>query len=93
MVGPGRMASLPRGQKRRTATDVLAFALDAPMLGEIVLCPKVIAKRARLWGRTPQAHARFLFVHGLLHLLGYEHKKKKEAEVMERLELRILNAE
>lgn len=90
MVGPSRMATLARHRGKHVATDILAFDLDAPMLGEIFLCPPVIAKRARQWGRTPAAHARALFVHGLLHLLGYDHERKDDAEEMETLEQQIL---
>lgn len=84
------MATLARHRGKHVATDILAFDLDAPMLGEIFLCPRVINTRARQWGRTPAAHTRALFVHGLLHLLGYDHKKKKDAHVMEKLEQEAL---
>ena len=90
MVGPVKMAWLARARGKRSATDVLAFALDYPMLGEIFLCPRVINVRARQCGRTPAAHTRALFVHGLLHLLGYDHTRGKDAAEMERVEQRIL---
>ncbi len=90
MVGPTRMTTLARRRGKHSATDVLAFSLDAPMLGEIFLCPGIITARARDWGRTPQQHAQALFVHGLLHLLGYDHERQKDAREMEQLERKIV---
>ena len=48
------------------------------LLGDIVLCPAVTARQAAEHGRTPDAEAEYLLVHGLLHLLGYDHATAEE---------------
>jgi probable rRNA maturation factor len=93
LVGPQRMETLAHRLKKRGPTDVLSFTHDPPLLGEIFLCPKVMKQRAPLFRRTPQEHARALFVHGLLHLLGYDHQRKRDAERMEEMEKKILGGE
>ena len=66
-------------------TDVLSFPMDElrppkdgeepplGMLGDIVLCPEVTAAQASDSNRTPEEEADYLLIHGLLHLLGYDH--------------------
>jgi len=58
--------------------------------GDIVLCHPVIAREARAQGKSIAAHYAHLVVHGILHLRGYDHEKKRDAERMERREIRIL---
>ena len=67
------------------ATNVLSFHT-----GDIVLCHPVVAKEARAQGKTLAAHYAHLVVHGVLHLRGYDHMKKADAERMERAEIRVL---
>jgi probable rRNA maturation factor len=77
------------------ATNVLSFPTDnpsgqPPLIGDIVLAHETIAREARA-GRKPFAHhVAHLAVHGYLHLLGYDHERDKDAEVMELLERNIL---
>jgi len=65
-------------RKKNKPTDVLSFNLnDGNYLGEIVICPEIVKEK----GETTIE----VFVHGILHLLGYDHEKtKKEAEIMEK---------
>ncbi|MDR1448991.1 MAG: rRNA maturation RNase YbeY [Propionibacteriaceae bacterium] len=75
-------------------TDVLSFPMDelrlpAPgeepplgLLGDIVLCPAVTARQAAEFGRTPAAEAEYLLIHGLLHLLGFDHAEAAEKKTM-----------
>jgi probable rRNA maturation factor len=69
------------------ATDVLAFPIDAPdqvvsgvpgLLGDVVVCPQVAARQARDHGRTAEGELDLLLVHGILHLLGYDHAEPAE---------------
>ena len=70
-------------------TNVLSFPYDRHR-GDVVLCHPVVAREARAQGKTLAAHYAHLVLHGLLHLRGYEHEKKREAERMARLEVRLL---
>ena len=73
------------------ATNVLTFAYE-PGLGDIVLCPSVIAREAREQGKPLESHYAHLTVHAMLHLRGYDHARAAEAARMERAEIRILRA-
>ena len=80
-------------------TNVLSFPAAPGMpvpegeprpLGDIVLAHGVIAKEAAEQGKTLHAHTTHLIVHGVLHLLGFDHDDEAEAGEMEALEARIL---
>ena len=83
------------------ATNVLSFALNegealhhavsGSLTGDIVFCPQVVAQEAAAQGKTLMQHYAHLTVHGVLHLMGYDHIDEAEAEAMEALEIRILN--
>ena len=78
------------------ATNVLSFpaelppGLKLPLLGDLVLCAPVVAREAAEQGKPLAAHYAHLTVHGVLHLLGYDHMAEAEAERMEAEERRIL---
>ena len=76
-------------RKKNKATNVLSFAYGAGR-GDVVLCHPVIAREARAQGKTLAAHYAHLVVHGLLHLRGYDHEKKRDALRMARRETGIL---
>src|SRR5687768_18615053 len=67
------------------ATNVLSFHT-----GDIVLCHPVIRREAQAQGKSLAAHYAHLVVHGVLHLRGYAHEKKRDASRMERQEARIM---
>ncbi len=80
-------------------TNVLTFATldeeeiphDGPLnLGDVVLSYQTIEREAQEQGKFPIDHIRHLTVHGVLHLLGYDHKDDDQANDMETLEIRIL---
>ena len=74
-------------------TNVLSFPAPdwaAPHLGDVILSFEVCAQEATDQGKTLRDHALHLTVHGVLHLLGYDHMTEVEAEEMEHLECRIL---
>jgi probable rRNA maturation factor len=71
------------------ATNVLSFAYDNRG-GDIVLCHPVIRREAHAQGKSVAAHYAHLVVHGVLHLRGYAHEKKRDAARMEAREIRIL---
>lgn len=77
-------------------TNVLSFSADLPadidlsVLGDIVICAAVVADEATEQNKPPQAHWAHLTIHGVLHLLGYDHLDSEEAERMEIMECEIL---
>jgi probable rRNA maturation factor len=90
IVGAAEGTRLNRQYRKKPyATNVLSFPYEKGR-GDVVLCHPVIAREARRQGKTLAAHYAHLVLHGLLHLRGYEHEKKREAERMERLEIRLL---
>jgi probable rRNA maturation factor len=72
-------------------TNVLSFPYeDDPLMGDIVFCPSVIVREAQAQGKTVTAHMAHLVVHGVLHLMGYDHLNDRDAKEMESLETEIL---
>jgi len=79
------------------STNVLSFpafpggpAGVRPMLGDVVLAAETVAAEALAEGKPLAHHISHLIVHGILHLIGYDHESDAEAEEMEELERRIL---
>lgn len=95
-----RMRQLNRAYRGKDKpTNVLSFAaLDgekpkpgAPwLLGDIVLASGVIAREARQQAKKLDHHLSHMAVHGMLHLLGYDHDDDADAEIMEALEIAAL---
>lgn len=79
-----------------TPTNVLSFPFEAPpgvpttLLGDLVICAPVVAAEAAEQGKPLTAHWAHMVVHGVLHLLGYDHIDDADAEIMEGLEVEIL---
>jgi probable rRNA maturation factor len=61
-----------------------------PMLGDVVLAAETVAAEAASEGKRLTDHVTHLIVHGVLHLIGYDHETDAEAEEMEAMERRIL---
>jgi probable rRNA maturation factor len=83
-----------RGKAR--PTNVLSFPAELPpeipcqLLGDIVICWPVLVAEASAQQKAIHDHFLHLVVHGVLHLLGFDHIDEKEAEHMEALEIKIL---
>lgn len=79
-------------------TNVLSFPfempadveMDTPILGDIVICAEVIKEEANQQNKSIDAHWAHMIVHGILHLLGYDHENDADAEIMETEEITIL---
>jgi probable rRNA maturation factor len=77
-------------------TNVLSFPFDAapgvdlPWLGDLVVCAPVVAREALAQGKAARDHWAHLVVHGILHLVGYDHGTEAEAAAMERVEVEVL---
>jgi probable rRNA maturation factor len=84
-----------RYRGRSYSTNVLSFpceapALSAPPLGDLVICARVVAREAKAQGKALEAHWAHMVVHGVLHLLGYDHERARDAARMEAREIGIL---
>jgi probable rRNA maturation factor len=77
-----------RYRGKNSATDVLSFAAEEPgFLGEVVIASGVARRQARQAGHPIQVELRVLALHGLLHLLGYDHER--DGGRMARVERRL----
>ncbi len=74
------------------ATNVLTFVYDdtSPLYGDVVICAPVVAREAKEQGKDLLAHYAHLAIHATLHLQGYDHEKKSDAEEMEACETALL---
>jgi probable rRNA maturation factor len=88
---------------KKYATNVLSFPYDEPALpedmassdepaylGDLVICMPVVLSEAATQHKRPATHAAHLVVHGVLHLLGYDHETDAEAERMEQIEVNAM---
>ncbi len=80
-------------------TNILSFPFEMPegvqdmdlnLLGDLVICAPVVAKEAAEQLKTLEHHWAHMIVHGVLHLLGYDHIDDEDAERMESKEIAIL---
>lgn len=76
------------------ATNVLSFPYDTEpvVMGDLVICPSVVAREAAEQNKPLAAHYAHLTVHGMLHLQGWDHDNDDDAEAMENEEKEILAA-
>ncbi|MBN4080468.1 rRNA maturation RNase YbeY [Beggiatoa alba] len=87
-------------RQKNKPTNVLSFPFEMPdifkedqqttILGDIVVCAPIIEMESQQQKKSTQEHWAHMIVHGVLHLLGYDHINNKEAEAMEALEIKIL---
>ena len=89
-------------REKDSITDVLSFPMDAPFteqsvfdmpLGSIVIAESFVKSKAKEHGHTVQDELSLLFIHGMLHLLGYDHEtdegemRAREKEIIEAFDL------
>lgn len=91
-----------RGEDK--VTDVLSFGMmekheDEPeyevpepdnMLGDIVICMEKVLAQAQEYGHSPERELAYLTVHGMLHLLGYDHEDESERSLMRSMEDKLM---
>jgi probable rRNA maturation factor len=93
LVDEDEMSSLHmRWLNESGPTDVLSFPMDElkpesavngpGILGDIVLCPKFAEAQAKSAGQTLEKEIELLMVHGVLHLLGFDHRESDEKTIM-----------
>lgn len=82
------------------STNVLSFPFEmpeglpagalAPMLGDLAICAAVVQREAQQQHKSADAHWAHMIIHGVLHLLGYDHIDDVDADIMEALEIELL---
>jgi len=98
VVGAVRSRSLNlRYRRKDKSTNVLSFSGPGPSpdgrnyLGELVICAPVVAREALAQGKSRESHWAHMTVHGVLHLLGFDHERDAEAAKMTAREIQILD--
>jgi probable rRNA maturation factor len=98
VVGSVRSRSLNlRYRRKDKSTNVLSFSGPGPgpdgrnYLGELVICAPVVAREALAQGKSRESHWAHMTVHGVLHLLGFDHERHAEAAKMTAREIQILD--
>lgn len=85
-------------RKINKSTNVLAFPathpkdilLDYPFLGDVIVCPEVLLNESQSLNKPLNAHWAHILIHGVLHLLGYDHIKDEDTVVMQSIESQLL---
>jgi len=86
-------------RKQNKVTNVLAFPssypkdieLDYPLLGDVIICPDVLLEESQSLKTPLEAHWAHIVIHGVLHLLGYDHIIDEDAFKMHEQEISLLN--
>jgi probable rRNA maturation factor len=81
-------------RKKNYATDILSFqSSSSDNLGELILCPQVLKKQAKEHKISFNAELGYMLIHGVLHLLGYDHEKSKaEAKTMFKIQDQLFDS-
>lgn len=97
IVNEKESAALNQDYRHKSgSTNILSFPFEAPpgipivYLGDLIICAPLVAKEAKQQNKLLLAHWAHLVIHGILHLLGYDHAHEKEAVKMENIEIVLL---
>ncbi|MDR1704566.1 MAG: rRNA maturation RNase YbeY [Clostridiales bacterium] len=71
-------------------TDVLSFPAEGAVIGDVIICFDQAVIQAREYGNTVKRELAFLAIHGLLHLLGYDHHNEADERDMRDMQKRII---
>lgn len=99
IVEPSEMQALNDTYRNQAkVTNVLAFPavipanveLDYPLLGDIIICPQVLNEESHTLDTTLEAHWAHIVIHGVLHLLGYDHISETDEQKMRPIEIKLM---
>ncbi len=85
-----------RFRKRQGATNVLSFCYEplagipSNCIGDLVVCAPIVEQEAQQQNKSTHAHWAHMVVHGVLHLLGFDHVEENQADAMEAKEMKLL---
>lgn len=83
-------------RNKNQPTNVLSFPANLPdevdeaILGDVIICPTIVAAEAKSQNLKPTDHLTHLIIHGILHLLNYDHQNQSDTKKMQDLEVKIL---
>ncbi len=85
-------------RKQNKTTNVLAFPcslpndveLECPLLGDVIICPEVLLEESKQFNKPLKEHWALIVIHGVLHLLGYDHIEEQDALKMQGIEIKLL---
>lgn len=77
-------------REKDEVTDVLSFPIDEELLGEVIISLPRAVEQAEDYGHSLEREVAFLMVHGLLHILGYDHKNNADKAKMRQAEEEFL---
>ncbi len=98
LVNDQEIQALNRDYRHKDApTNVLSFPFEAPtelasfpLIGDIIICALVVEQEAIAQNKPLDHHWAHMLIHGVLHLLGYDHLTDEQAHIMENLEIQAL---
>jgi len=90
LPGPTDVLSFPMDETRPNSWSG-EIDLEPPVLGDLVLCPTIAAAQAAVAGHSAETEIQLLGVHGILHLLGYDHAEPDQEREMFALQADLLN--
>lgn len=87
-------------RKQNKTTNVLSFPstlppyvkLQTPFLGDVIICPQVLDNESKALKKDLAAHWAHIIIHGVLHLLGFDHVKDEDAQIMQEHEIKLLTS-
>lgn len=100
LVDPEEIMALNASyRQKKKPTNILSFPsqlpknipLEYPLLGDMIVCPEVLASESQSFGTPLDAHWAHILIHGVLHLFGYDHIQTEDAVVMQTLEIQLLD--
>lgn len=98
-VDPTEITSLNTQYRQKSQpTNVLAFPSQLPecvelehqFIGDVVICPEILLQESVTLKKSLEAHWALIVIHGILHLLGYDHINDEDALIMQSIEIELL---
>lgn len=85
-------------RQKNKPTNVLAFPMtlpddvanEYPLLGDVIICPAVLKQESQSLNKSINEHWAHIVIHGVLHLLGYDHIEEQDALEMQTIEIKLL---
>ncbi len=99
ITGPKEITKLNKLYRNKNKpTNVLSFPFEpipgikeqSNFLGEVIICAQIVKQEAKIANKTTTSHFAHLTIHGVLHLIGFDHQNSTQANKMEKLEIKYM---